>query len=67
MRVGIDYWTAPTHAPGVGRYVRELVRALARRPDAPELALLELGPGARGVPVEAVSYTHLTLPTTSRV
>jgi glycosyltransferase involved in cell wall biosynthesis len=52
VRVGIDYWTAPTHAPGVGRYVRELVRALARRADAPALALLELGPGARGVPAE---------------
>ncbi|HVS17244.1 MAG TPA: glycosyltransferase [Planctomycetota bacterium] len=52
MRVGLDYWTAATHAPGVGRYVRELVRALARRADAPELALLEVGPGERGVPAE---------------
>lgn len=52
MRVGIDYWTACTHAPGVGRYVRELVRALALRDDSPELALLDLGPGPRGVPAE---------------
>ena len=54
MRVGLDYWTASTHAPGVGRYVRELVRALARRADAPALALLEVGPGGRGVPASAL-------------
>ena len=47
MRVGIDYLQAVTHAPGVGRYVRELVRALVRLPDAPELALLEIGGGTR--------------------
>lgn len=28
--IGFDYTAAPGHAPGVGRYVRELVRALVR-------------------------------------
>jgi glycosyltransferase involved in cell wall biosynthesis len=46
-RIGLDYWPAVTHAPGVGRHVRELVRALVRLPDVPELALLEVGPGPR--------------------
>ena len=27
-RIGLDYWPATTHAPGIGRYARELVRAL---------------------------------------
>lgn len=43
MRIGIDYRPAWAHAPGVGRYTRELVRALAKLPAPPELALLELG------------------------
>ncbi|MBL8800862.1 MAG: glycosyltransferase [Planctomycetes bacterium] len=47
MRVGVDYWPAVTHAPGVGRYVRELVRALAQRPDLLELRLLDVGPSPR--------------------
>ena len=46
-RIGLDYWPAVTHAPGVGRHVRELVRALVRLPETPELALLEVGPGGR--------------------
>lgn len=58
MRVGLDYWTAPTHAPGVGRYVRELVRALAHRADAPALALLEVGPGPRRVPAQELGLEH---------
>lgn len=45
--VGIDYWPATTHAPGVGRYVRELVRALVKLDDAPELKLFDVGPGLR--------------------
>lgn len=59
MRVGIDYWPATTHAPGVGRYVRELVRALARRAEAPHLALFDLGPGPRSVPAEALGLEPL--------
>lgn len=48
MRVGIDYHPAVTHPPGVGRYLRELVRALARSADRPQLALLDVGRGPRG-------------------
>ena len=47
MRIGFDYLTAVCHAPGVGRYGRELVRALVRRADCPELALFEVGGGER--------------------
>lgn len=47
MRVGVDYLAAVTHPPGVGRYVRELVRALVRLEERPALALFELGGGAR--------------------
>ena len=54
MRVGIDYWPATTHAPGVGRYVRELVRALVTLPDAPELALFDVGRGERTLPEAAL-------------
>ena len=54
MRVGIDYLPAVTHAPGVGRYARELVRALVARDDAPELALWEVGGGARRLPEAAL-------------
>lgn len=43
MRIGIDYQPARTHAPGVGRYARELVRALVRLDKAPDLRLLEFG------------------------
>jgi glycosyltransferase involved in cell wall biosynthesis len=49
IAVGVDYWPAVTHAPGVGRYVRELVRALAPRATELELKLLDFGPGARVV------------------
>lgn len=46
-RIGIDYLPAVTHAPGVGRYARELVRALVREAECPELALFEVGGGER--------------------
>lgn len=49
-RIGIDYWPAVTHAPGVGRYVRELVRALVRLEGCPPLGLYEMGPGSRSLP-----------------
>ncbi len=52
MRVAIDYQPAVTHPPGVGRYARELVRALVRLPDRPELALCEFGRA------EALYATH---------
>ncbi|MEM7305511.1 MAG: glycosyltransferase [Planctomycetota bacterium] len=43
MRIGIDYHPAVTHAPGVGRYSRELVRALVRLDEAPEVLLADVG------------------------
>jgi len=46
-RIGIDYTLGPGHAPGAGRYVRELVRALVRVEDAPPLRLVEFGLGPR--------------------
>lgn len=39
MRVGIDVRAALLSPAGIGRYAAELVRALARLPDPPELAL----------------------------
>ncbi|MCE9595056.1 MAG: glycosyltransferase [Planctomycetes bacterium] len=45
FRVGLDVWPALRHAPGIGRYTRELVRALAPLDERPELALFEVGPG----------------------
>lgn len=46
-RVGIDYLPAVAHAPGVGRYARELVRALAPLEARPTLHLFDVGGGAR--------------------
>lgn len=48
MRVGLDYLPATTHAPGRGRYARELVRALCRL-DVPDLdlRLFDIGRGRR--------------------
>ncbi|MEE2939948.1 MAG: glycosyltransferase [Planctomycetota bacterium] len=42
-RLAIDYTPGPGHAPGLGRYVRELVRALVRLEETPPLRLVELG------------------------
>ncbi|MFT4542745.1 MAG: glycosyltransferase involved in cell wall biosynthesis [Planctomycetota bacterium] len=47
MRIGFDYLTAVCHAPGVGRYGRELVRAMVRLQECPQLALFEIGGGER--------------------
>ncbi len=47
MHIGLDYTPAVQHAPGIGRYVRELVRALVQRSDAPRLTLFEGGLGPR--------------------
>jgi len=54
LRVGFDYWPAATHAPGVGRYLRELVRALAALEDGPDLALLDVGPEGEALPQGAL-------------
>lgn len=60
MRVGIDYRVARTHAPGAGRYARELVRALVRLPAPPELVLFDVGRGDAAVPDDALGLrdTH---------
>ena len=47
LRVGLDYLPAVSHAPGVGRYARELVRALAQLDHGPRLSLFEWGVGPR--------------------
>lgn len=54
MRVGIDYLPAVTHAPGAGRYARELVRALVRLEGRPEIALYEVGRAERTVEESAL-------------
>lgn len=41
-RIGVDYGPALAHGPGVGRYARELVRALVRLEHGPRLSLLDL-------------------------
>lgn len=50
LRIGLDAFPALTHPPGVGRYVRELARALAALCDGPRLRLLELGRSPRVLP-----------------
>ncbi|MCY4114272.1 MAG: glycosyltransferase family 1 protein [Chloroflexi bacterium] len=40
MRVGIDYTSAATQREGIGRATRELVNALLRLPDCPDLHLV---------------------------
>lgn len=57
FRVGLDVWPALRHPPGIGRWVREIVRALARldvqRGERPELALFDVGPGRAVLPESA--------------
>lgn len=54
MRVGLDHAPAAAHAPGVGRYARELARALLALEDAPELRLLDWGGAPRRFHDEAL-------------
>ena len=49
MRIGIDYHPAVAHVPGVGRYARELVRALVALERRPDLALYDVGRAPRAV------------------
>ncbi|MEZ6013910.1 MAG: glycosyltransferase [Planctomycetota bacterium] len=60
LHLGVDFMPAVQHAPGVGRYVRELVRALVRRPDAPRLALFEGGLGPRPMEGAPLGFDTLT-------
>jgi len=46
LRIAIDVTSAVTQRAGVGRYTRELVRALRDLPDAPELIPFFIAPGA---------------------
>jgi glycosyltransferase involved in cell wall biosynthesis len=47
MRVGFDYLPAVQHPPGIGRWMRELVRALVQLDERPDIALFEVGGGPR--------------------
>lgn len=67
MRVGIDYLPAVLHAPGLGRYARELVRALVRLPDAPELRLFEVGRGPRRFAGAALGLAGARVPRVRRL
>ncbi len=66
MRIGVDYTLARAHAPGVGRYVRELVRALVRLPDAPPLHLVELGRFPAAMPDSALGLAGAAPPAVHR-
>jgi glycosyltransferase involved in cell wall biosynthesis len=57
VRIGIDYLPAVAHAPGVGRYARELVRALVRLDGRPDLALFEVGRAERTVDERSLGLT----------
>src|SRR5438477_13074816 len=46
LRVAIDVTTAVTQRAGVGRYTRELVRALVDLPDGPQLCPFFVAPRA---------------------
>jgi len=54
VRVGIDYLPATSHWPGVGRYARELVRALVALEDRPDVRLFDVGRAPRDVDVRAL-------------
>jgi glycosyltransferase involved in cell wall biosynthesis len=58
VRIGLDYLPATTHPPGVGRYARELVRALVQLDDRPDLALCEIGRDARGADPASLGLTR---------
>lgn len=57
MRIGIDYLPATSHAPGVGRYARELVRALVALDDRPHLVLFDVGRAQRTVEQRLLGLT----------
>lgn len=58
MRIGLDYLPATTHWPGVGRYARELTRALVRLPEAPRLRLFEWGAERRTIGERALGLAQ---------
>lgn len=53
--LGLDYYAAATHAPGIGRFGRELVRAWLRASDVEvDVALLEVGAAGQRLPESAL-------------
>ncbi|HCU73339.1 MAG TPA: glycosyltransferase family 1 protein [Chloroflexi bacterium] len=54
MRVGVDFTSGATQVAGIGRSVRELVAAMLRRPDCPQLTLFYAHRGPLP-PVEALA------------
>jgi len=58
VRIGLDYLPATTHWPGVGRYARELTRALVRLPEAPRLRLFEWGAERRTIGERALGLAQ---------
>ena len=52
--IGLDYLPAHSHWPGVGRWMRELVRALVELGHADELRLFDWGRASRRVEAEAM-------------
>ena len=59
LRVGLDAFPALTHPPGVGRYARELARAVTELGEAGPV-LLELGRGRRILPPSSLgAAAHL--------
>lgn len=54
LRLGLDYAAAPRHAPGIGRYVRELVRALLELEAGPDLQLLDIAASPPTLPRAAL-------------
>lgn len=65
MRVGLDHHPARIHGPGVGRYSRELVRALVRLPDGPEVLLSDIGRTSRTITEPALGLADA--PRTAKV
>ncbi|MEZ5977959.1 MAG: glycosyltransferase [Planctomycetota bacterium] len=56
--LGVDWYAAATHSPGVGRYGRELVRAWLRlEGDVPDVSLYEVGAGAPRLAAAAEALT----------
>lgn len=64
--IGIDYWPAVTHGPGIGRHMRELVRAMVRLTEAPPLRLFEVGPLPRSMPESSLGLDAARVSLTRR-
>ena len=68
LRIVVDYTAAVHQRAGIGRYVRELVRALATSPPAGWEASLRLFvAGARGVPLPPAGCSYVASPLSERL